>query len=221
MRRDDPGPDGVAGEALDDLLVGHAAGEFAMFGDRVENHERPDGGHQHVLGELHLDVEQTASVVRHGGKQLSWELVVAEIGLGRTRRLRFGRAPLFLAPLVGGLTSIGLTAVSRFRTRADERPQPFLQRSGIESFLAVVLDPVDRFGQGVEAGEHGVDGVVRERAAALAEELEDLLHLMGELGDRGEAHRRAHALERVRDPEDLIDRRAVLRVLLKARRPRC
>ena len=57
-------------------------------------------------------------------------------------------------------------------------------------------------------------------AGALTQQLEDVLHHVGQLGDRGEAHRRAHALQRVRDAEDLVDGLAVVRVLLELRRPR-
>ena len=222
--RDEPGADRVPREALDRGLVRHAANEFAVFGERVQNHQRAHGRHQHVVGELHLDIEHEAAVVGNCGEQLSRQLVVVEVGLGSGWwRLRFGlaalcltavlaapalrvdrlilRAALFLAPVLGA--------------GAHERPQALLERSGIKSLFAVVLDPVDGLGQRVEAGEHGVDDVVRERAGALAEKLEHLLHLMRELGDCGETHRRAHALERVSDPEDLIDRRAVLWVLLK------
>ena len=54
-----------------------------------------------------------------------------------------------------------------------------------------------------------------ETAGALAQQLEDVLHHMRELGDGGKAHGRAHALERVRDPEDPVDRLLVCRVVLE------
>src|SRR5581483_9165419 len=55
----------------------------------------------------------------------------------------------------------------------------------------------------------------RLRPSPLAQQLEDILHLVGELRDLGEAHGRAHALERVSRAEDLVDRLAVLGVLLQ------
>ena len=51
---------------------------------------------------------------------------------------------------------------------------------------------------------------------ALAQQLEDVLHLVRERRHAGEAHRRAHALQRVRDAEDLVDRLLVVGGLLDA-----
>ena len=44
-------------KALDRRLVRHAANEFAVLGERGQNHQRAHGGHQRIVGELHLDVE--------------------------------------------------------------------------------------------------------------------------------------------------------------------
>jgi hypothetical protein len=51
--------------------------------------------------------------------------------------------------------------------------------------------------------------------AALAQQLEDVLHLVGEGCHALEAHRGGHALERVRDAEDRIDGLAVVGRLLE------
>ena len=71
-------------------------------------------------------------------------------------------------------------------------------------------------GQRVEALEQHVDRVALEAALALAQQLEDVLHAVRERGHAVEAHRRAHALQRVRDAEDLVDRLAVVGRLLDA-----
>ena len=55
-----------------------------------------------------------------------------------------------------------------------------------------------------------------EPAAPLAQQLEDVLHRVRERCDALEAHRRAHALQGVRDPEDLADRLVVVGRLLDA-----
>ena len=99
---------------------------------------------------------------------------------------------------------------------AHQAVQPLDQRSGVQGLLAVGLDRFKGRGERVEAGQDGVDGLAGQSLAALAQQLEDVLHLVRELGDLGEAHGRAHALERVGGPEDLIHRLAVPGVLLQA-----
>ena len=102
------------------------------------------------------------------------------------------------------------------RAWPDERPQPRDQRGRIERLVAVGLDRLGRRGQGVQACEHRVDGFDRQPGGPLAEKLEHVLHLVRQLGDPAEAHRRAHALQRVGDSEYLIDGRTIRGVLLEA-----
>jgi hypothetical protein len=85
-----------------------------------------------------------------------------------------------------------------------------------EALLARRVDALDRALERVQALQQDVDRLVREAARALAQQLEDVLHLVGERRHGGEAHGRAHALQGVGDAEDLVDRLAVLRVLLDA-----
>ena len=68
----------------------------------------------------------------------------------------------------------------------------------------------------VEAEEQHVDGLALQPALAPAQQLEDVLHLVRERRHAGEAHRRAHALPRVRDAEDLVDRLRIVGLLLDA-----
>lgn len=100
------------------------------------------------------------------------------------------------------------------RALVDERVEAGDELLRVEALLSVLVDVLDAALEHVEAGQHRVDGVAGEPAAPLAQELEDVLHLVRELRHRGEAHRRAHALHRVRDAEDLIDLLLVLGVLL-------
>ena len=86
----------------------------------------------------------------------------------------------------------------------------------LDLLLAALVDRVDRGREGVEALEQDVDRLAGKAALALAQELEDVLHLVREGRHAGEAHRRAHALQRVRDPEDLVDRLLVVGPLLDA-----
>ena len=98
--------------------------------------------------------------------------------------------------------------------RAHERLEALDEGLRLHVLGAVGLDRVDRVGQRVEALEQHVDGGALEPALALAQELEDVLHLVREGRHAGEAHRRAHALQGVRDPEDLVERLVVVAVLL-------
>jgi hypothetical protein len=99
---------------------------------------------------------------------------------------------------------------------ADEALEALDQRGGLQALGAVGLDRVGGGGEGIQALEQDVDRLARQAARALAQQLEDVLHLMGEGGHALEAHGGAHALQRVRDAEDLVDRRAVVGLLLDA-----
>jgi hypothetical protein len=61
--------------------------------------------------------------------------------------------------------------------------------------------------------KHVDDGAL-EPAAPLAQQLEHVLHLVRERRHPGVAHRGAHPLHGVRDPEDLVDRLGVVGRLL-------
>ena len=124
------------------------------------------------------------------------------------------RGALALAAVAFCAPGWGLAAIFGFR--AHQLAKALGQRRWVQLLLTVGLDRFHRGVQRVEAGEHGVDGVAGEGTAALAQQLEDFLHLVRELGDLVEAHGRAHPLQRVRDPEDLLERRPILGVLLEA-----
>ena len=158
-----------------------------MIGQRGQDHVRADCGHQHFVGEGDAYVEHA----RAG--------VLRRLDRGVVERVdRAGAGHL----LLGG-------------ARPDQRPQPRHERRRVERLVAVGLDRLRRRRQGVQASEDRVDGFDRKSVGALAQKLEHVLHLVGELRDRREAHRRAHALERVGDAEDLLDGRAVLGVLFE------
>ena len=99
----------------------------------------------------------------------------------------------------------------RSRTRPRRRS---ISGAGSICLGAVGVDRVDGGLQRVEALEQHVDRLAAEAVGALAQQLEDVLHLVRQRGHAGEAHRRAHALHRVRDPEDLVDRLLVVGLLL-------
>ena len=102
------------------------------------------------------------------------------------------------------------------RLLAHERTQAGGERRRIEALAVAGLDAVDGQLERVDARHEHVDGVAVEAVAPPAEQLEDVLHRVRELRDGVVAHRRAHALERVGDAEDLVDRRLVVRPLLDA-----
>jgi hypothetical protein len=102
------------------------------------------------------------------------------------------------------------------RALADEALKAIDERRRVHPLDAVGLDAVEGGGERVEALEQDVDRVAREAVGALAQQLEDVLHLVGQGGHAREAHRRAHALQRVCDAEDLVDGRSVVGLLLDA-----
>ena len=102
----------------------------------------------------------------------------------------------------------GSILVSQQALEADD------QRGGIEALGALLGDRLDGAGQRVEAFEQDVDGTPADALGAPAEHLEHVLHLVSQCGNLGKAHRRAHALQRVRGAEDLVERVAVVRGLL-------
>ena len=93
--------------------------------------------------------------------------------------------------------------------RAHETAQAGHQRLVLDAFLALGLDGYDRRRERVHAFEENIDRLALETPGALAKQLEHVLHRVRQLGDTGEAHRRAHPLEGVGDAEDQIDRLAV------------
>ena len=99
---------------------------------------------------------------------------------------------------------------------AHERLEALDQRRLVETLDAFGVDRLERVAERIEAFEQHIDGVALESAATLPEQLEDVLHRVRQRGDALEAHRCAHPLERVRDPEDLADRLRVVRVLFDA-----
>ena len=102
------------------------------------------------------------------------------------------------------------------RVLAHERPQAGDERGRVQPLAVTGLDAVDGRVERVDAGQQHVDGVAVEAVAPLAEQLEDVLHRVRQLRDGVVAHRRAHALERVGDAEDLVDRGPVVGPLLDA-----
>jgi hypothetical protein len=129
-------------------------------------------------------------------------------------------ADLHDAPAVGHLGQVdrglgdGLGGLLDGVALAHEALEALDQRLGLDLLLAALVDRVDGRGEGVEALEQDVDRLTGQAALALAQELEDVLHLVGQRGHAGEAHRGAHALQGVGDPEDLVDRVLVVGALL-------
>ncbi len=182
-----------AREGLDVLRRGRVGHQLAVIGERGEQHVSADRRHHHVVVELGDDVQDACARLlcgTHRGRFV------------RDRRLCSG------GELLGGGRLLGVAG-------ADETSQAFDQGHRVELLAAIGLDRFDRLRQRVEAGEDRVDGVLAEPAGPLAEQLEHLLHLMGQLRDRGEPHRGAHALEGMGDAEDLVERRTIRGVLLQ------
>ena len=115
-----------------------------------------------------------------------------------------------LGQVVRGRRGAGPLGLLHRRALAHEALQPLDQRLRLDRLLAGLVDRLDRRRQRVEAVEQHVDRGPLEPAAALAQQLEDILHLMRERRHTGEAHRRAHPLHGVRDTENLVDRLRVV-----------
>ena len=171
------------------VLLRSGGDDGAHVGGGGDDHVGAHRRHQRVVG-------QRDPGVQHG--------VARADRLDDGRRHRRGRrAAVARDLLVGGAV-------------ADEALQALDERRGLQVLDAVGLDGVGGALEGVEALEQDVDGLARQAARALAQQLEDVLHLVGEGGHAREAHGRAHALQRMGDAEDLVDRRAVLGLLLDA-----
>ncbi len=99
---------------------------------------------------------------------------------------------------------------------ADERLQLRDERRLVETLDAFGVDRLEGVAERVEALEEHVDRRALESTGALPEQFEDVLHRVGQRCDALEAHRRAHALEGMRDSEDLADRLRVVRHLFDA-----
>ena len=199
--------------------VGHRAGErderlLGLLGgephvDRAAREgvhvllRRGGGHHAALLGERredHVGADgRHLRVVGELGRQVHDPLAGCEgVDVGG-RRLR----PVAVGVLVG-------RAVPHQLAQAGD------QRLGHDPLGAVHLDRVDGLAERVEAEEQHVDGLALQPALAPAQQLEDVLHLVRERRHAGEAHRRAHALHRVRDAEDLVDRLRIVGLLLDA-----
>jgi hypothetical protein len=100
------------------------------------------------------------------------------------------------------------------RALADEALEALDQLGGVQRLGVRALDRVDVGLHRVERRQADVDRLAVQAALALAQELEDVLHLVREGGHGGEAHGRAHALHGVGDAEDLVDGLLVVRRLL-------
>ena len=185
--RGDPHVHAAAVEGLDVVLLGSGGDDGAEVGGGGDDHVGAHRGHQRVVGQRDPGVQHR---------------VARADRLDDGRRHRCGRrAAVARDLLVGGAV-------------ADEALQALDQRRRLQVLDAVGLDGVRGAREGVEALEQDVDRLARQAARALAQQLEDVLHLVGEGGHAREAHGRAHALQRMGDAEDLVDRRAVVGLLL-------
>ena len=119
-----------------------------------------------------------------------------------------------LGQVVRGRRGAGALGLLHRRALAHEALQALDQRLRLDRLLAGLVDRLDGRGERVEAVEQHVDRGALEPAAALAQQLEDVLHLMRERRHAGEAHRRAHPLHGVRDTENLVDRLRVVGLFL-------
>ena len=208
-------------------------------GDRLEGHRLGDlgdagGGFAQLgVGVLGDDPRVDLAAVERvdlGGRRVAGQRL-AELGdrgedhVGADGRHRHvlvqERGDLDDAAAVGALGEIvrdrrgtGPLGLLHGRALAHERLQALDQRLRLNGFLAGLVDRLDGGGERVEAVEEDVDGGTLEPTLALAQELEDVFHLMRERRHAGEAHRRAHPLHGVRDAEDLVDRVRVVRRLL-------
>ena len=164
--------------------VGDALERLAVARDHREHHVGAHGGHRDVVVQARGDLDHAAAVGELG------QLV------GRRR---------------GDADALGLLLG---RAVAHEPAQALDQDLRLDLLGAGVVDRLDRGRQRVQALEEHVDGDALQPAGALAQQLEDVLHLVRQRRHAREAHRRAHALQRVRDAEDLVDRRRIVGRLL-------
>ena len=135
--------------------------------------------------------------------------------LGEDRRdLDDATAVSHLAEVVGGLGDADPLRLLLGRALAHQALQALDERLRLDRLGTGGVDRLDGRRKRVQALQQHVDRDPLESALALAQQLEDVLHLVRQRGHSGEAHRRAHALQRVRDPEDLIDRRGIVGRLL-------
>ena len=181
---DEPGDDLAPGEGVDVLRRRQARERLPQLGDGGEHHVGAHGRHVDVVAQGRADLHHAAA-------------------LGHLAEVE-GR---FDDVVVGGALGRGLVV-------ADQLAQAFDQRRGLDRLRAGLVDRVDRGLERVQALEQHVDLVALEPVAALAQQLEDVLHLVRERRHAAEAHRRAHALQRMRDAEDLVDGGPVLRRVL-------
>ena len=116
----------------------------------------------------------------------------------------------------GMSATMGFAATAALTHKMEDVFELLRQRRGglDRKAIDVLLECLDALEGAVDGIEQDVDDLALEAARALAQQLEDVLHLVRERRHPGEAHRRAHALQRVRDAEDLVDRGAVVGALL-------
>ena len=99
---------------------------------------------------------------------------------------------------------------------ADQAAEALDEHRRVEALGAVGVDRVDRARERVQAGEQDVDDLAGQARAALAQQLEDVLHLVREGRHALEAHGRGHALQGMGDAEDRVDGLAIVGRLLEA-----
>src|SRR3954467_15468447 len=123
----------------------------------------------------------------------TWTTRCSAVSASRTRS----------GPAAGGGATAGWARGGRRRSDgglvvaalADEALQARDEGGGVDLLAVAGLDRVHGGAEGVQALEDDVDGLAMQAAGALAQQLEDVLHLVGDGGDALEAHRRAHPLE--------------------------
>ena len=193
-----------------------AVGERLLVGAR--GHPRLDAPAGEALDRLRR---------RHGADQLAVQAQRVEQHEGAHRRHLAGvvelgddaQQPLAGRQLAGQVGQRGVAVARQLLLRgalARERAQPLHERRRVEQLAVAGTDRRDRRLDRVEARREHVDRLARQAAGALAQQVEHVLHRMGERDERVEAHRRAHALERVRDAEDPVGRVAIVRRRLDA-----
>ncbi len=172
---DHPGVDVAAVERVDGFRRRDALERLAVARDHRQDHVGPHGRHRDVVVERRGDLDHPAAVGQLG--ELAGQRGVGADELG----LLLGRAI------------------------AHQSTQALDQGLRLDVLLAGLVDRLDGGRQRVQALEEDVDRDPLQTALALAQKLEHVLHLVRERRHVGEAHRRAHALQGMRDPEDLVD----------------